>query len=176
MDKQVKISLAYHQILTTLAAKKNRSLKDFLEQAINYFKVTELDPKEIDSEGIKVEIKKLDRRIVSFFRTQEKEKIAPILDELSIISKTINENLTVSPSKKDFSQLAGMTKEALQKVVDSHNGLIRTTSEVRLKELSEIKMKYRRLFQEYLNEIEAKGALTSPKAINDKFKKAFDSI
>lgn len=176
MDKQVKISLSTHQTLVALAAKKERSLKDFLEQCINYFKVTELDPKEIDADGIRVEIKKLDRRIVSFFKTQEKEKIAPILDELSIISKTITESLSTSPTKKDFTSLSGIVREYIQKVIDSQNNVGRLMTENRIRELNDTKQKARRVFQEYLQEIENKGSLASRKPIDDKYKKLFETI
>jgi hypothetical protein len=176
MDKQVKISLTSHQILVALAAKKDRSLKDFLEQCINYFKITELDPKEIDAEGIRVEIKKLDRRIVSFFKTQEKEKIAPILDELSIISKTITNSLLASPSKSDFTNLSKNTKEYLDKVAESQNRVAQTFGELRLRELREVKNKSRAIFNEYLAEIENKGTLVSRKPIDEKYKKLFETI
>lgn len=176
MDKQVKISLLSHETLVALAAKKDRTLKDFLEQCINYFKITELDPKEIDAEGIRIEIKKLDRRIVSFFKTQEKEKIAPILDELSIISKSITESLSISPTKKDFTSLSGIVKEYIQKVIDSQNNSTRSMTETRIRELNEAKQKSRRIFQEYLEEVESKGTLASRKPIDDKYKKLFETI
>lgn len=176
MDKQVKISLTSHQTLSALAAKKDRSLKDFLEQCIQYFKVTELDPKEIDAEGIRAEIKKVDRRIVSFFKTQEKEKIAPILDELSIISKTINESLNASPTKKDFVTLSTITKEHLQKVGEAQNNLARSFAETRIRELSEVKQKARKIFNDYLLELDAKNTLTARKPIDDKYKKIFETI
>lgn len=176
MDKQVKISLTSHQTLTTLAAKKDRSLKDFLEQCIQYFKITELDPKEIDADGIRVEIKKLDRRVVSFFKTQEKEKIAPILDELSIISKGITQSLAVAPTKKDFTGLSAIVTDHIKKLIDSHNSIFKSLSEVRTKEILESKQKARKLFREYLTEVENKGALASKRTIDEKYIKAFDAI
>lgn len=176
MDKQVKISIEAHQSLSTLAAKRERSLKDFLEQSIRYFKITELDPKEIDADGIKVEIKKLDRRIVSFFKTQEKEKIAPILDELSIISRAITESLNIAPSKKDFGILSGIVKEYIQKLIDNQNNLGRIMAETRSKDMNEIKQKAKGIFQDYLQEIETKGTLVSRKPIDDKYRKLFESI
>lgn len=176
MDKQVKISIQSHGTLTALAAKKDRSLKDFLEQCINYFKVTELDPNEIDADGIRVEIKKLDRRIVSFFKTQEKEKIAPILDELSIISKTISQSLTTAPSKKDFATLTASVKENIQNLIVSHNQLATAQRDGRVKDLEIIRQKAKRLFNEYIEEVESKSTLASRKPIDDKFKKLFETI
>lgn len=176
MDKQVKISSSYHQTLVTLAAKKDRSLKDYLEQCILFFKTTELDPKEIDAEGIRSEIKKLDRRVVSFFKTQEKEKIEPILDELSIISKSITESLSISPTKKDYSMLAGFTKESIQKLTESHNNLAKILGEAKAREILDLKHRARKAFNDYLVELEGKGALTSPKAINDNYKRVFETL
>lgn len=172
MDKQVKISLTSHQTLTALAAKKDRSLKDFLEQCIQYFKITELDPKEIDADGIRVEIKKLDRRVVSFFKTQEKEKIAPILDELSIISKNLTQNLTSAPTKKDFNVLSSIMTENIKKLIDSHNNVFKSLTDARTKEILETKQKAKRLFREYLTEVENKGALASKKSIDEKYIKS----
>jgi hypothetical protein len=176
MDKQVKISITSHQVLTALAAKKDRSLKDFLEQCINYFKVTELDPKEIDSEGIRAEIKKLDRRIVSFFKVQEKEKIAPIVEELSIISKAISNSLGVAPTKKDFALLSGTVTEALKKVAESQKDASGKMAEARLIEISQTKQKARKLFQDYLQEVDNKGAIASRKPIDEKYLKLFATI
>ena len=176
MDKLVKISSESHQTLVALAAKKQRSLKDFLEQSINYFNTLGTDPREIDSESIRAEIKKLDRRIVSFFRTQESEKIAPILDELSIISKTITESLKVAPAKKDFALLADIVQNNVQKILDSQNNVARKMAETRLKEMSELKQKARRIFNEYLEEVENKGTLVSRRPIDEKFTKLFETI
>lgn len=176
MDKLVKISLEAHQALVALAARKQRSLKDFLEQSINYFKILELDPKEIDAEGIRSEIKKLDRRIVSFFRTQENEKIAPILDELSIISKTIVESIHVAPDRKDIEGMLVIIRESINKVVTSQNNVARMMTETRSRELADIKQKARRVFSEYLDEVEKKGALSSRKIIDDKYQRLFETI
>lgn len=176
MDKLVKISLEAHHTLTVLAAKKQRSLKDYVEQTINYFHMLGLDPKEIDSESIRAEIKKLDTRIVSFFRTQEKQMIQPLLEELSIISKTIIENIKVAPDKKDFAALSKGVGTSVQALIESHKSLSGKVGEVRLRELSEIKQKARKLFNDYLEEVENKGTLASRKPIDDKYKKLLEAI
>lgn len=176
MDKQVKISHTAHQTLTTLAAKKDRSLKDYLEQCILYFKVTELDPKEIDADGIKVELKKLDRRIVSFFRVQEKEKIGPIVDELAIISKSLADGLKISPSKKDFTDLSTIVKETINRLIENQKNVAGLMADTRVREVKEIKLKSRKLFQEYLVELESKSLVVSRKALDEKYVKLFENL
>ncbi len=176
MEKLVRISEEAHKTLNSLAAKKNRSLKDFVEQAINYFQVLGLDPKEIDSESIRAEIKKLDTRIVSFFKTQEKQMIQPLLEELSIISKTLIDNIKIAPDKKDFVALSKGVATSIQSLIESHKSLSGKVAEVRLKELSEIKQKARKLFNDYLDEVENKGTLASRKPIDDKYRKLLESI
>jgi hypothetical protein len=113
---------------------------------------------------------------VSFFKTQEKEKIAPILDELSIISRAITESLNIAPSKKDFGILSGIVKEYIQRLIDSQNNLGRIMTETRSKDMNEIKQKAKGIFQDYLQEIETKGTLASRKPIDDKYRKLFESI
>ena len=175
MDKLVKISEDAHKTLASMAAKKNRSLKEFLEQSINFFQTLGLDPREIDSESIRAEIKKLDARIISFFKTQEKQMIQPLLEELSIISKTIIDNIKVAPDKKDFIALSKGVSSSMQTLVDSHKSLSGRIAEVRIKELSDVKQKARKLFNDYLEEVDNNRMLASRKPIDDKYRKLLET-
>ena len=82
----------------------------------------------------------------------------------------------MAPAKKDFALLADIVQNNVQKILDSQNNVARKMAETRLKEMSELKQKARRIFNEYLEEVENKATLVSRRPIDEKFTKLFETI
>jgi|GEM_PF-3158603 len=107
MDKQVKIEEAYHKDLCILSKQTHRTQKEYIEQCISYFKLTGKDPKDVNAESIVAQIKKLENKLVSFIRVQERDKIDPIFEELSVIAKNFEEKFQNIPTKKEIAEVKG---------------------------------------------------------------------
>ena len=104
LSKPLQIHSETHKNLRKLSGEHGRSMKEFIAQMVNYFKRTGIDPLDIKTENSTSAIKALDKRLIGFIKTQEKEKLIPLLDELSILSKTIHQKLTHPVSQESFNE------------------------------------------------------------------------
>lgn len=80
--KSIIISERSHRELKKLASEHNRGVGRFTEEMIHYFQKTGTDPQAIKGRNATEMIKVVDRRIVSFFKTQESEILYPIQKQL----------------------------------------------------------------------------------------------
>lgn len=80
IKKSILIDVKSYKDLTSLSEENNTSKKGFVEASIAYFKKTGINPKDFKNESPSILIKTIDKRIVSFFKTQEKNILMPILD------------------------------------------------------------------------------------------------
>lgn len=90
MDKHIRISAGSHAHLKKLAKRHGKSIKELTEQMINYFRRTDIDPSDVSFKSSADAIKSLDKRLIGFIKTQEKEKLNPLLDEVSIAVAKLN--------------------------------------------------------------------------------------
>lgn len=97
--------------LRELAKKYNTSAKDFAQKMILYFYRTGHDPEDLKVEGSTEAIKKLDKRLISFIRTQEKEKLAPMLEEIGLANKQLHTFMEQAPSKDQLRQIVENQKK-----------------------------------------------------------------
>ncbi|WP_138259033.1 BfmA/BtgA family mobilization protein [Maribacter aurantiacus] len=81
--KSIIINERSHRELKKLAQEHNRNIGKFTEEMILYFQKTGTDPQAIKGKNASEMIKVIDRRIVSFFKTQESEILYPIQAQLN---------------------------------------------------------------------------------------------
>jgi hypothetical protein len=99
----VKISNIHKEILhKLLAVSVPKYEKEYLEAAIIYFKDTGLDPTE-KVQSLSGEVKKMKDTIISFYKTQEKLKLNPMVNNIDELTKTFIEYLSENaPTKNDL--------------------------------------------------------------------------
>jgi len=78
MKKSIIINQRSHKDLKKLADEYNRNIGSFTEDMILFFKKTGTDPQAIKGRSATEMIKVIDRRIVSFFKTQEQDILVPM--------------------------------------------------------------------------------------------------
>ncbi len=76
--KSIIINKRSHTELKKLASEHNRSIGKFTEDMVLFFKQTGTDPQAIKGKSASEMIKVIDKRIVSFFKTQERDILQPI--------------------------------------------------------------------------------------------------
>lgn len=76
--KSIIINVNSHKELKKLAEEHNKPIGKFTEEMILFFKKTGNDPSVINGKSASEMIKVIDRRIVSFFKTQERDLLHPM--------------------------------------------------------------------------------------------------
>jgi hypothetical protein len=76
--KSLIINSSSHKDLKKLAEDHGRSMGKFTEEMILFMKKTGTDPQVINGKSASEMIKVIDKRIVSFFKTQEQDILYPI--------------------------------------------------------------------------------------------------
>lgn len=109
MKKSIIISSTSHKNLKKLASEHNRSIGRFTEEMILFFQKTGTDPQVINGKSATEMIKVIDRRIVSFFKTQEADILYPM-------SQQIQDN-------------GEMTKELFEKLIQNLNKIFQKIKE-----------------------------------------------
>ncbi|NJO00310.1 MAG: hypothetical protein HC880_00340 [Bacteroidia bacterium] len=112
------ISTGAAGMLAELAQKHQITRKKLAEKMIEFFYRTGHDPEDLKIEGSAGAIKKLDRRLVSFIRTQEKEKLQPMLDELTLVAQNLRQLMEEAPTKKQLQQIVD-NQRALKTIVEN---------------------------------------------------------
>ncbi|WP_437824820.1 BfmA/BtgA family mobilization protein [Tenacibaculum mesophilum] len=107
--KSIIISERGHKELKKLASDHNRSIGGFTEEMILFFKKTGTDPRIIKGKSTTEMIKVIDRRIVSFFKTQEADILYPMRQQ-------IQDN-------------GDMTKELFEKLIQNLNKIFQKIKE-----------------------------------------------
>jgi len=93
--------------LRSLAKKHNLKQVDFINYAIAYFKKTGINPAD-EIYSPREEINKLSKRmdqLVRFVKTQEEKKLNPLLDELILISRKLNDQMENQVTAEHFNKL-----------------------------------------------------------------------
>ncbi len=99
--------------LRQLAKKHDLSQTEFINRSILYFKKTGINPAD-EITSPREEINKLNNKmesVIKFIRTQEKTKMIPLLDELSIISRKLNDQMEDQLTLSRFMEVAKLFLE-----------------------------------------------------------------
>ena len=96
--KSIIINELSHKELCNLTKTFNMTYGSFVESMITYFKKTGQDPRLAENKSPKDMVQILDKRVVSFFKTQERDILKPLRNEVFSYSKK-NEELILQLSK-----------------------------------------------------------------------------
>lgn len=87
--KSIVLSGAGHEIIRQLAKKNGMTIGEFTAAMGYYFRETGQDPREVKGQNSAAAIQALSKKVGAFIRSQETEKLQPLLDELSLIAKSL---------------------------------------------------------------------------------------
>ena len=105
--KSILIKEFHHKELVKISKTFGSQYGDLIESMIIYFKKTGINPIQAINENPAVLVKVLDKRIVSFLRTQERDILKPLRSEVYQQSKE---------QKEEFSTLSKWVKDAIIKI------------------------------------------------------------
>lgn len=113
--------------LRELAKKYNTSSKDFAQKMIDYFYHTGHDPEDFKHEGstdalkrLEKKMKDMDRHIISFIKTQEKDMLIPAIERIELSTKLLKEFLGNGATEDHIGQLAGNQKLLRDILIDAY--------------------------------------------------------
>ena len=95
----------------------------FVLHSAVYFRKTGIDPSESEKENPYKAIKELDKRVgqvVAYIKTQEEEKLNPLVEQLIILTRRLDENLKKLPSSERFEQVIKGVNHHASLLVESH--------------------------------------------------------
>jgi hypothetical protein len=101
----------------------NLTLGEFVLHSAEYFRKTGIDPSKSDIESPYKAIKELEKRVgqvVGYIKTQEQEKLNPLLEQLIILSRRLDEALTKLPASERFDQVIKGVNHHANLLIDSH--------------------------------------------------------
>lgn len=115
--KTVAISEGAHRKLSILSERLNRPKGQLVEECITYAHKLRVDPSNLKEGNPTEAIKTLRNDLVGFIRTQEKTKLQPLLDTLSIASQKITTGMASVPRREDLIKII----EAYDKLSNNYN-------------------------------------------------------
>lgn len=80
--------------LDTLANRYGTSKTELLEAMKNYFLTTGINP--FEPTDVTTEVKKLKNQLISFIRTQEKEKLNPMIKKVDVIVQSVANHIEMN--------------------------------------------------------------------------------
>ena len=103
--KTVSINEPTHKELKALCKTHKKSIVEFMQFGVLYFKQTGIDPEHAFSESPQKAIKELSKRveqIIGLIKTQEQEKINPLLETIMMLVRRLEMMLNDAPKETSF--------------------------------------------------------------------------
>lgn len=97
-----------HKEAKALSKTLELTLGELMKHGVIYFKKTGIDPSKSDIESPYKAIKELEKRVgqvVGYIKTQEQEKLNPLLEQLILVSRKLDEALIKLPASERFEQV-----------------------------------------------------------------------
>lgn len=104
----IAIDESTHKEAKKLSKTHDLDLGELVHHCIMYFKKTGINPSEAENESPYKAIKELDKhigQIVAFIRTQEQEKLNPLLERLLIMSRQLDGTIKKLPTIERFNEV-----------------------------------------------------------------------
>src|ERR1035437_8990335 len=123
MRRTIAVTAQTHAEVKTLSKTLNMELGEFVKHSAVYFKKTGIDPSKSDNESPLKVMKELVTRVgqvVAYIKTHEQEKLNPLLDQLIILTRTLDESLKILPKSERFDQVIKGVNHHANLLVDSH--------------------------------------------------------
>ena len=95
----------------------------FVLHSAVYFRKTGIDPSKSDNESPLKAIKELEKRVgqvVAYIKTQEEEKLNPLVDQLIILTRGLDEIIKKLPASERFEQVIKGVNHHASLLVESH--------------------------------------------------------
>ena len=108
MRKTIAVKEKIHKEVKTLSKTLELELGEFVEHSMLYFKKTGINPSKSLSESPLKAIEELNKRVgqvVGYIKTQEQEKLNPLLEQLIILSRRLEDALNKLPASERFDQV-----------------------------------------------------------------------
>ncbi len=112
-----------HKEAKTLCKTLNLNLGELVQHSVQYFKKTGIDPSKADSESPHKVVKELEKRIgqlVAFIKTQEQEKMNPLLENLIILKGQMEDILQKLPKAERFETTIATGNKAILLLMENH--------------------------------------------------------
>ena len=121
MKKSIIIGELHHKEIVKLCEAFNSPIGRLTEDMILYFKKTGINPKDALNQNPSTLIKKLDNRIISFLKVQERDILMPIRNDLYRNHKTLEEknNSLINGIKNSLINLSNHDKKRSEFVVQN---------------------------------------------------------
>jgi hypothetical protein len=123
MRRTIAVNAQTHAEVKTLSKTLNMELGEFVKHSAMYFKKTGIDPSKSDNESPHKVMKELEKRVgqvVAYIKTQEQEKLNPLLDQLIILTRKLDEALNILPKSERFDQVIKGVNHHANLQVDNH--------------------------------------------------------
>lgn len=129
-DKQVSVSPALFTDFERMAQSYGLTNKALLETMIRYFQATKADPRDPKTDNPTDAIKALDKRLISFIRKQEKERLNPISDDLKLLIQLVAQDLPKTLRQSQIRTIGGAIKSDLlnEKFLTVYQDMINKTT------------------------------------------------
>lgn len=101
----IAVSGQTHKDVKALSEALDLNIGEFIKYSTLYFKKTGIDPSKSDSESPHKVVKELERRVgqvIAFIKTQETEKLNPLLEHLIIITRQLEDTIVKAPKEETF--------------------------------------------------------------------------
>lgn len=95
----------------------------FVLHSAEYFRKTGIDPSKSDIENPYKVMKELEKRVgqvVSFIKTQEEEKLDPLLEQLIFLTQTLDASIKILPSSERFDKVVKGVNYHANLLVENH--------------------------------------------------------
>jgi len=119
--KTIRIYESDFYALDELCKRYNLTKTEMIETFLIYFKKTGIDPS--DPTDTTTEVKKLKNQLISFIRTQEKEKLDPLIKRNNALINSFFNHLDNDGITKEFltKALTETGRQIIQKLKDNSN-------------------------------------------------------
>jgi len=112
-----------HKEAKTLCKTLDLTLGELFKYCVTYVKKTGIDPSKADSESPHKVVKELEKRIgqlVAFIKTQEQEKLNPLLEHLIILTRELDDVLKKLPKEESLAEAKKAGEKRNEILVASH--------------------------------------------------------
>ena len=119
------IAVSAHALKEAKLASKtlDLTLGEFVLHSAEYFRKTGIDPSKSGIESPYKAIKELEKRVgqvVAFIKTQEQEKLNPLLEQLIFLTQKLDEVVMKLPASERFDQVIKGVNHHANLLIDSH--------------------------------------------------------
>lgn len=154
--KSIRYPVTIDEKLDKLALKFGRTKILFFTQMVDYFDKSKKDPSDLNDEVLKKEIASGINRIISFFRSQEKEFLLPVLTNTSQLLKITGNHTKYLHDINGYLPKAELQgKEILNRIALVDKAIAKT--QMNLNDKAGLKNQFKKILDYYINHRETLG-------------------